>query len=79
VLMTCCSTPFLLAVFSPEVVRTCKTYLVLSVLPEPDSPDIRMHWFFLEFMSSRSALDATPKMCGSFVPPDLCNSNIVEL
>ncbi len=31
---------------------TCRTYFVLSVFPEPDSPDIRMHWFFREFNSS---------------------------
>eukprot|EP00961_Rhodomonas_salina_P000280 3830-Rhodomonas_salina.2 len=31
--------------FSPAAVNTCSTYLVDSVLPDPDSPEIRMHWF----------------------------------
>lgn len=40
-------------------------YLVLSVLPAPDSPDTRMTWFFPVACSSRNAWSATQNKCGA--------------
>ena len=55
--MTCCSIEAEAPVrISPATVSTCSTYLVLSVLPAPDSPEMRMHWFLRFAMSSLKAL-----------------------
>jgi hypothetical protein len=78
--MTCCSIEAEAPVrISPATVSTCSTYLVLSVLPAPDSPEMRMHWFLRFAMSSLKALVATPKICGLLSLPALNPSSMLIL
>lgn len=41
-----------------QILKYCKMYFEASVFPDPDSPDIKMHWFLFSFRILRYALSA---------------------
>ena len=79
--ITCCSMDIVPVFCSPgpDEVKIWSTNFVLSVLPDPDSPDMRMHWFFLVLINSLRAFYATANICGSLHSPALCISRTFAL
>ena len=66
---------FSMGVISPSssrpadtVVRYCRTCLVASVFPAPDSPEMTTLWLFCSRCIDSYAFFAVAKMCGGTLP-----------
>jgi hypothetical protein len=83
-LSTCCETPppsrappasslrpVTASVLAAAQVMYCMTCLVASVLPAPDSPEMRTDWLRRECSRPRYACSATAKICGGSSPSGL--------